>query len=121
QTRGTHFHRLLHHVVQPRMFERRKNISKIREAVLGAGPARDGEDIWPLATGYGCLPFALASVERQNGVAGRQPQHIAEIVALVPLQGDAGTLGKWRIDKEPGRTKVEFRHRACSHWAAVLT
>ena len=70
------------------MLQRRKHIGEIGQAVLRPGLGDDRQAVRPLAAGDRGLPFAVAAVEHQNGVAGGEPQHVAEIIALVALERD---------------------------------
>ena len=44
QRRGTHLDRLLHHVVEPGVFQRRKDIGDVGQAILRPGPGDDASD-----------------------------------------------------------------------------
>ena len=91
------------------MFERRKHIGDIGQAILRPGLGQDLEAVGPLAAGNPRLPFAVAAVEHQDRVARREPQHIAEIVALVPLQRDRLAGAQGGVDEQAGgaRSRVQ--------------
>ena len=103
QLRGAHFDRLLHHVVEPGMFQRRKHIGDVGQAVLrprlASGSSRLSGRLRPAIRG---LPFAVAAVEHQDVFAGRKPQHVAEIIALVPLQRDRLARAQGGVDEQAG-------------------
>src|SRR5437868_5894773 len=63
-----------------------------------------------LAAGNRRLPFAIAPVEHENHIAGRQPQHIAEIVTPVAVQRDADTGREGGVDEQAGTAKIGERH-----------
>src|SRR5580692_4919411 len=96
------------------MLERREQISEIGQAVLRPGLVLDGQTVGPLASGNRRLPFAVAAVEYQHGLAGVKPQHIAEIVALVPLERDGCARRQGGVDEQAWAAKVEFGHLGCS-------
>ena len=102
-----HLDRLLHHVVEPRMLQRRKHVGEVGQAVLRPGLGDDAQAVGPLAAGDRGLPFAVAAVEHQNGVAGGKPQHVAEIIALVALERDRFARRQRGIDEQPGAAKIE--------------
>ena len=83
QSCRAHLDRLLHHIVEPGMLQRREHIGDVGQAILRPGLRARSQAVGPLAAGDLGLPFAVAAVEHQDGVAGGEPQHIAEIVALV--------------------------------------
>ena len=80
------------------MFQRRKDVSEVGQAVLRPGLGNDLQAVGPFASRDRGLPFAVASVEDQDRFACRKPQHIAEIIALVALQRD-------RLRRPPGRRR----------------
>src|SRR5437762_5377789 len=97
------------------MFQRCKHISDIGQAILRPGLEGDIQAVGSFAPGDGSLPFAVATVERQDGRARGKPQHAAEIIALVALQGHRLTSRQRGIDKQPGTSKIELRHASCSN------
>ncbi len=116
-----HFNGFLHHVVQPRVLERREHIVQVGETVLFPGLADDLRAVRPLAARERGLPFAVAAVEDQHGVARRQPQHIAEVVGLVAVKRDAAAGGQRRIDEKTGTAEVEFWHQRDPFMFRLLT
>ena len=82
------------------MLQRRKDIGDVGQAVLRPRPRDDAQTIGPLAALDRGLPFAVAAVEHQNGFAGREPQHVAEIIALFPLQRDSFALAQGGVDEQ---------------------
>ena len=70
------------------MFQRRKDVSEVGQAILRPGLGNDLETVGPFAPRDRSLPFAVASVEHQNRFACGKPQHVAEIIALAALQRD---------------------------------
>ncbi len=110
QDRGAHFDRFLHHVVEAGVLERREGIGEVAQAILRPGLRQYAELIRAFTPLDGRLPFAVAPIEDQNRRAGRQPQHIAEIVALVALKRDRMAQTKRGVDKQPWRAKVECWH-----------
>ena len=102
-----HLDRLLHHVVQTRMFQWCEQVVDVRALVLGAhkilgdegsGLLRDIRQFGP--------PFAVASVEDEHRIAGLQAQDIDQIIHLLARQPDCRAGGKWRVEKEAGG--IEF-------------
>src|SRR5260364_386606 len=110
--RDSHFDRLLDHVVEPRVLQRREDISEVGEPVLWPGPMLDRQAVGPLAAADQTLPFAVAAVEDQDAAAGAKAEHIAEIVALVAVQFDMGAVLQGRIDIQARRVEVVFGHVA---------
>ena len=94
------------------MFQRRKDVSEVGQAVLRPGLGHDCQAVGPFAPGDRGLPFAVAAVEHQDGFAGGQPQHIAEIIALVALERDRLARRQRGVDKQPGAAKIELRHES---------
>ena len=92
------------------MFERRKDVSEIGQPILRPGPRHDGETVRPFAARDRGLPFAVAAVEHQDGIARGEPQHIAEIIALVALERDRFARRQRGIDEQPGLAKIVLRH-----------
>ena len=93
------------------MFQRRKDIGDVGQAILRPRLRDDAQAVGPLAALDLRLPFAVAAVEHQDGFAGRKPQHVAQIIALVALQRDSLALAQGGIDEQAGGAKIEFRHR----------
>src|SRR5260370_38131040 len=102
------------------MFQRREDVSKVGQAILRPGLGNDPETVRPFAAPDRGLPFAIASVERQNGVAFGKAEHVAEIIALAALKRDRFARCQRGIDKQPGLTKVELTHGRCSTFRSVL-
>ena len=92
------------------MFQRRKDVGDVGQAVLRPRPGDDGQAVGPLAPVDLRLPFAVAAVEHQDLFAGAEPQHVAQIIALVALQRDSLTLPQGGIDEQARGAKIEFRH-----------
>ena len=61
---GAHLDRFLHHVIEPRVLERREHISEVRQAVLRPGLAFDVKTIPSFAPGDRSQPFAVAGPAR---------------------------------------------------------
>ena len=97
------------------MFERRKDVSEIGQAVLRPGLGKEFQAVGPFAPRDRSLPFAVASVEHQNRFPGGKPQHIAEIIALVALQRHRFAGGQRGVDEQPGAAKIELWHGQCSN------
>ena len=70
------------------MFERCKDVSEIGQSILRPGLVHDLKAVGPFAPGDGSLPFAIAAIERENGFACGQAQHVTEIIALLARQRD---------------------------------
>src|ERR1700737_3288962 len=94
------------------MFQRRKDASEVGQAILRPGLRNDGETVGPFAAQNRSLPFAVAAVERENRLARGQPQHIAEIIALVVVKRD-------RLALAPGET-VALDHNQSNYLGNVL-
>jgi len=110
QLRCAHFDRLLHHVVEPCVFQRREHIGDVGKTVLQPPLGQDIEAVGPLAACNPGLPLAVAPVEHQHGFAGGKPQHVAEIIALVSLKRDRLARAQGGVDEQAGAAKIEFRH-----------
>ena len=87
------------------MFQRRKDVSEVGQAILRPGLGHDRETVRPFAARDRSLPFAVASVEHQDRIARGKPQHIAEIIALVALERDRFARRQRGIDEQPGLRK----------------
>ena len=72
QSCRAHLDRLLHHVVEPGMLQRREHIGDVGQAVLRPGLGDDRQAVRPLAARDLGLPFAVAAVEHQNRCRRRQ-------------------------------------------------
>src|SRR6266702_3147635 len=92
------------------MFQWRKDVSEVGQAILRPGLGNDLETVRPFGPPDRGLPFAVASIEHQNSVAGGKAEHVAEIIALAALKRDRFAGCQRGIDKQPGLTKVELRH-----------
>ena len=110
QRGSSHLDRFLHHIVEPGMFQRRKHVSEIGQAILLPGLGNNRQAVGPLAPRDNGLPFAVASVEGQDRLARGEPQHVAEIIALAALEGDGLALCQRGLDEQPGAAKIELRH-----------
>src|ERR1700690_1732811 len=68
--------------------KRRKDVREMARPPLRRGLGHDFEGVGPFAPRDRSLPLAIASIENQNGFACGEPQHVAEIVALVAFECD---------------------------------
>src|SRR5258706_16085393 len=103
------------------MFQRRKDASELGQAILRAGLRNNGEAVRPFAASNRSLPFAIASIEHENRLAGGKPQHVAEIIALAALERDRFARRKCGIDKQPRFAKIVLRHGPGSISRSLLT
>ncbi|EPZ76716.1 hypothetical protein M798_03040 [Brucella melitensis ADMAS-G1] len=88
-----HFHRLLHHVIEPPLFQRRKAIDKLARLRLRACLLQGFEEK-PLSALRlkARFPLAVAPVKDQNLVAFLHAKHMSQIMgSLRPgIEGDPG-------------------------------
>ena len=109
--RGAHLDRLLHHVVEPRMLERRKHIMKVRGCGLLARALENAERGAFLARGRELRPpFALAPVEHQHVAARLEAQHVDEIVRLLALERNLAAGGECGVHKKSRGAEIVTRH-----------
>jgi len=89
QTPCTHLDRLLDHVVQARVFERRKHEVEIVGRGLGADLSGNLQmhGFSSLDNEFG-QPFAVAAVENQDLCSGSQAQHVAQVIDVLPRSGN---------------------------------
>ena len=104
------------------MLERREQVVQVERAGLRPGLRADDER--ELALSGACqsgAPFAVATVEHQHRIAGRHPQHVAEVVRLRRIERDARPLFERRIDVQARRAEIVAGHRCrvLSGWALV--
>ena len=93
------------------MFERREQIVQVGRAGLRPGEPVDVEREPAFAGArQGGLPFTLAAVENQHGVAGPEPQHIAQVICLRRIERDACPFRKRRIEKKAGGAEIVASH-----------
>ncbi|MGY4629472.1 hypothetical protein ACVWY3_007228 [Bradyrhizobium sp. USDA 4486] len=102
------------------MLERGKDVSEVGQPVLGPDLLQDHQSIRPLAAFDGGLPLAVAAIEGQNLRPRGQPQHVAEIIALVAVQRDPGVLGQGSVDVQAGRAEIVGGHGSKVRFAGVL-
>src|SRR6266446_1322651 len=102
------------------MFQRRKDVSEVGQAILRPGLGNNLKTVRPFAPSDRGPPFAIASIEHQYGVAFGKAEHVAEIIALAAPKRERFAHCQRGIDKQPGLTKVELRHGRCSNSRSVL-
>src|SRR5262249_20595112 len=110
--------RLLHHVVEPRVLERREQIMQVERGGLGPGARADGERE-PAFSGARerAPPFAVAAVEYQQATARFQPQHVAAAISLTRVERDACPLLDRRVEVKARGAEIAAGHR----WLALLS
>ena len=85
EARGTHFHGFLRHVVEPRLFERRKQQMQVARLRLRPRHFDELELCRALSLpGEAREPFTVASVEDAQAGAIPEAQHMAQVVGLLP-------------------------------------
>src|SRR5258706_1848898 len=102
------------------MFQRRKDVSEVGQAILRPDLGNYLKTVRPFAPYDRGPPFTIASIEHQDGVAFGKAEHVAEIIALAALKRERFARCQRGIDKQPGLTKVELRHGRCSNSRSVL-
>ena len=112
QSCRAHFDRLLHHVVEPGMLQRREHIGDVGQAVLRPGLAARSSGC---RAACGRRSAACHSPSRPLNTStvspAAEPQHVAEIIALVRARARPSAPGaQGGVDEQAGRAKVEFRH-----------
>jgi hypothetical protein len=75
----------------------------------GAGADGEGEVAFPGAREHS-LPFAVTAVESQHGIAGFQPQHVAEVVCLRGVERDGRPLVERGVEIETRGAEIVARH-----------
>ena len=119
QPAGAHFDGLLHHVIEPRMFQRREQVVEIAGALLRARLRFDPQDGgFPRRARKTGAPFAIAAVEDENGIALRQPQHVHEIIRLLARETEFAALLQRRIEKKAGCVEFVAGHGGLARGAA---
>ncbi len=101
------------------MFQRREHVGQIGQPILRPGLGFENQVIGAFAAGKHGPPFAVAAIEDQHRFAGIEPQHVAEIIALVAVKRERAACRQRRIDEEAGAAKVDLRH-ADSHQGFVF-
>ena len=118
--RGAEFHRLLHHVIEPRMFERREKVMQVAGRVLRPGLLGDGERDRLFALAHQVrAPFAIAPVEHQNRVARLQPQHVGQVIGLSLVQWNTDAAVKRGRDEQTRRAEIVAGHAPYRRTAAA--
>lgn len=111
---GPHLDRFLHHVVEPRVLEWRE--AKLRPGVrwlvarLLLGPERHGS----FSTFQPTAPFAVPAVEGQHGVIVAEPQHVAQVMGLIPLQRHRVPETQRLVDEEARSREIVAGQGLCS-------
>ena len=106
QPRSAHLDRLLHHVVEPFMLERGKQVVQVGRHGLRAGLLLQRQRGALAADRERRPPFTIAAVKRQHPVAGLETQHVAEIMRLRLAEGDLVARLERVLDVEAGAAEV---------------
>ena len=113
QPRGAHLHRLLHQVIEPGMLERREQEMQVARPRLLAHALADQRGQRPLAgAGEPRLPFAVAAVEQQQGIAALEPQHVEQVIGLVAVERNLAAAGQRGIEVDAGGAEIVGWHGA---------
>src|SRR3984893_5458143 len=106
---------LLHHVVEPRAFEWRKQVVQIARAILGSRLLPQGEYDAALSrlVEFG-LPFPVAAIEHQQSVARLAAQDVSQIVRLCLIESNRAADCKGLVD-----VKARAAEIVCGHGARV--
>ena len=112
QPRGAHLDRLLHHVVEARVLERREQVVQIARRRLRPRLLADVERGGALAgVGEARAPLAVAAVEEEHAVAGFEPHDVLQIVRLRSVERQPRAGGERGVDIEARRAEIVARHR----------
>jgi len=111
QARDAHLDRLLHHIVEARALERRKQVMQ----VVGRG-LRPGLGLEPHRHGAlsrdseAAPPFPVAAIEQQDRVVRLKPQHMGEIMALRLFERDRRAGLQRLVDMKAGAAEIVAGH-----------
>ena len=111
QASRAHLDRLLRHVVEPGVLQRREQEIDVGRRFLIPGSRGDGERR-ALARGRGERggEFAVAPVEDQHARASGQPQDVDEVIRLLGRERNRGALGERRRNVEAGAVEIGAGH-----------
>ena len=121
QPRNAHFDGLLHHIVEARALQRRKQIVDIGAVDLRPRLIADhkhGTALFYVRKRR--LPFAVAAVEHEHVRAGRHAQHVDQIVGLSLGQRDARARrasGKSTNKRSDVRSRMAMLSYSCARHA----
>ena len=102
QPRDAHLDSLLHHVIEARRLERRKQVVQVGRRGLLPRLGADFERGLSLLARDGRAPFAVAAVKDENAIARAQAQNVGEVMGLRLLERDADAFPKRRRDVKTG-------------------
>src|SRR5262249_24836172 len=112
QARRAHFDRLLHHVVEARLLERREQVVEIEGWRLRPRALADRERKRAFAAvSQGGPPFALAAVEYEHRIAALKAEHVAQVVGLHRVEREPSAAVERGVQVKPWRAEVVAWHR----------
>ena len=106
-----HLHRLLHHVVQPRLLKGCKQVGELVGFRLGSGlPQAFKVRLLASDRLQFAKPFSVSTVKQQHRLSCRIPQNIQKIMCLIPRCLDGNALRKISFDKKPLGSEIILSH-----------
>ena len=111
QAPRAHLDRLLRHIVEPCVLERREQIVDVRRRLLGPRARADDERgrlarIRREAGGE----FAVAAIEQKDLRPRAEPEHVDEVVRLLSVEPDFPARGERLVDVEAGGSEIGSSH-----------
>src|SRR5690606_17054320 len=101
EPRGTEFNSLLHHIVEPRALQWRKNIVEIGPTLLRTDLFVHDQVASTLASAADSrTPFPVAAVEDEKFILILEPQYVDEVVHLLIGAGNGRARSERRIDRD---------------------
>jgi len=99
-----------HHVVEPRVLERSKQIFEIGGGRLGPGLFQHLQEGGLAAGAKIGPPFPVAAVEDEHRLAVRQAQHVDEIIRLRAGKPEASAGLDRLLQEQPRRAEIVAGH-----------
>src|SRR5437868_4705547 len=81
-----------------------------RRGLLAAALGNRNRDVSLTRAGEDGPPLAVPAVENEHPVARFEPQHVAQIVGLAPVERNAHSRAKCGVGVEPGCAEIVSRH-----------
>ena len=117
QPRHAHFDGLLHHVIEPRRFERCEQVVQVQGLGLGTRLGGDGERHRALgALREARAPFAITAVKDQHRLARFEPQHMGQVMRLGAIEDDARPRREAGVDVKTRAFEIVAGHGHSGIW-----
>jgi hypothetical protein len=108
---SAHLDRLLGDIIEPRMLQGREEIMEIRHGRLGAGLAQEPEaGLFSAFGADGRKPFAIAPVEDEHRIVRLHPEHVEQVIRLLPLQRQPASSRQSMVQKKAVTGKIWDGH-----------